>query len=174
MDPIPSTGGPAGTRGRRRLTNEIRESMRELGIRLAFLNRRVSERLDMRDIDLGCLDVIGRAGPMSPTTLARLSGLHPATLTGILDRLERGGWIVRERDPSDRRAVVVRALKERGAEIIGLYGGMNASLEQICSDYTEAELRVLSDFLRRTGEAGRDAAQRLHDGDDEGDGGDRG
>lgn len=45
------------------------------------------------------------------------------TMTGILDRPERGGWISRERDPSDRRAVQVRALRDRGAEIFRLYGG---------------------------------------------------
>jgi DNA-binding MarR family transcriptional regulator len=35
-------------------------------------------------------------------------GLPPSTLTGILDRLTEGGWLSREADPEDRRAVVVR------------------------------------------------------------------
>lgn len=155
MNSVPST------RGRRRLTVDIRESMRELGIRLAFLNRQVSDRLAIKDIDLGCLDVISRIGPLSPSALARSAGLHPATVTGILDRLERGGFIVRERDPSDRRAVVVRALRDRGAEIFGLYAGMNRSIEEICANYDEAQLRVLADFLRRTADAGRKAAAEM-------------
>jgi DNA-binding MarR family transcriptional regulator len=155
MSSVPSS------RGRRRLTVDIRESMRELGIRLAFLNRQVSDRLAIKDIDLGCLDVISRIGPLSPSALARSAGLHPATLTGILDRLERGGFIVRERDPSDRRAVVVRALRDRGAEIFGLYAGMNTSIEKICADYDEAQLQVLADFLRRTADAGRKAAAEM-------------
>ena len=145
-------------RERRRLTTEIRESMRELGIRLALLNRQVSERLAIRDTDLGCLDLIARGGPLSPTALARLAGLHPATLTGILDRLERGGFVARERDPADRRGVVLRALRERGGEIMGLYAGMNRSIDDICADYRAEELRVLADFLRRTAEAGQRAA----------------
>jgi DNA-binding MarR family transcriptional regulator len=149
------------SRGRRRLTTEIRESMRELGIRLALLNRQVSERLAIRDIDLGCLDLIGRAGPLSPTALARLAGLHPATLTGILDRLERGGFIARERDPADRRGVVLRALRDRGGEIIGLYAGMNRAIDDICAGYSDEQLRVLADFLRRTAEAGQRAADAV-------------
>ncbi|WP_280428765.1 MarR family transcriptional regulator, partial [Nocardia brasiliensis] len=40
---------------------------------------------------------------------AKHAGVHPATLTGVLDRLERAGWIVSERASDDRRAVVVRA-----------------------------------------------------------------
>jgi MarR family len=32
-------------------------------------------------------------------------------MTGVIDRLERGGWVVRERDPDDRRGVVVQPLR---------------------------------------------------------------
>jgi DNA-binding MarR family transcriptional regulator len=35
-------------------------------------------------------------------------GLPPSTLTGILDRLTAEGWMTREADPDDRRAVVMR------------------------------------------------------------------
>src|SRR5215469_295340 len=150
-------------RQRRRQTLAIREKMRELGRQLSLLNHQVSMRLDLRDTDLECLDLISRHGPVSPTALARRAGLHPATVTGILDRLERGGWIARDRDPdaTDRRAVTVRLMRERGAEVLGLYSGMNASLEQICAGYTEAELEVLAGFLRRTTDAGRQATDTL-------------
>lgn len=52
-----------------------------------------------------CLDLINRHGPLSPSNLARQAGLHPATITGILGRRENAGWIARERDPADRRAI---------------------------------------------------------------------
>ena len=117
-------------------------------------------------MDLECLDLIAVYGPLSPSALARRAGLHPATMTGILDRLERGGWITRDRDPgaADRRAVTVRGRRERNAEVLGLYSGMNASLDRICSGYTEAELEVLADFLRRTADAGRLATDDLAGG----------
>jgi hypothetical protein len=38
---------------------------------------------------------------------------------------------------------------------------MNASLDQICAGYTDAELELLADFLRRTTDAGRDATDEL-------------
>jgi len=40
--------------------------------------------------------------------LAGEIGVPPSTLTGILDRLTAGGWLEREADPEDRRAVVMR------------------------------------------------------------------
>ena len=150
-------------RRRRRLTTSVRESLRELGRQLSVLNHRVSARLDLKDVDLECLDLIALHGPLSPSALARRAGLHPATMTGILDRLERGRWITRDRDPdaADRRAVTVRGRHERNAEVLSLYSGMNASLDQICSGYTEAELEVLADFLRRAADAGQLATDDL-------------
>ena len=150
-------------RRRRRLTFGIRDSLRELGRQLSLLNHRVGMRLDLRDTDLECLDLITKYGPLSPSALARRAGLHPATMTGILDRLERGGWITRDRDPdaTDRRAVTIRGRRERGAEVLGLYSGMNTSLEQICAGYTDAELELLAGFLRRATEAGRHATSDL-------------
>jgi DNA-binding MarR family transcriptional regulator len=148
-------------RRRRRSVTAIKDSMRELSVQLSLLNQQVGARLELRGGDLGCLDVIGRHGPLSPSALARMAGLHPATVTGVLDRLERGGWVVRERDPADRRAVVVRARRDRGAEVFRLYAGMNASLEELLAGYGDDELELLAGFLRRTITAGRDAAAEL-------------
>ncbi|MEZ0447062.1 MarR family transcriptional regulator [Cellulomonas sp. ICMP 17802] len=148
-------------RRKRRLAVSVRESMRELSIQLALLNHQVGQRLDMRDVDLDCLDLISRHGPLGASALARLAGLHPATMTGVLDRLEKGGWIVRERSPEDRRAIVVRAAKERGAEIYQLYSGMNGSMEELLGGYSETELSVIADFLARARDAGVTATDEL-------------
>ncbi|MCW3842956.1 MarR family transcriptional regulator [Micromonospora yasonensis] len=161
-----SSVGSADARRRRRSATRIKEAMRELNNQLALLNHHVGVRLSLRDVDLDCLDLIARHGPLSPGALARRAGLHPATMTGILDRLQRGGWIVRERDPdaTDRRSVTVRALRERNGELFQLYAGMNATMDQICAGYDEAQLEVIADFLRRAGEAGRRATEELAEG----------
>jgi len=148
-------------RRRRRLTTAIKESLRELSIQLSLLNHHVGAHVELKDVDLDCLDLINRHGPLSPSALARRAGLHPATMTGILDRLERGGWVARDRDPSDRRAVLVRALRDRNAELFRLYSGMNTSMDQLCAGYADTELELLADFLRRTTNAGRSATDEL-------------
>ena len=150
-------------RERRRLTNAIKESLRELVIQLSLLNHQVSTQLGLRDVDLDCLDLINRHGPMSPSELARRAGLHPATMTGVLDRLQRAGWITRDRDPTaaDRRTVAVRALRDRNAEVFQLYAGMNSSMDGILAGYDDGELRLIADFLRRTTDAGQAATDDL-------------
>ena len=148
-------------RRRRRLNTSIKESLRELSIQLSLLNHQVGARAGLNDVDLDCLDLVARHGPLSPSALAERAALHPATVTGILDRLERGGWVARERDPSDRRAVVVRARRERNPELMRLYSGMNSSMNEICAGYGNAQLELLADFLRRTVDAGQSATEKL-------------
>ena len=112
-------------------------------------------------MDFDCLDVITRHGPISPTTLARRIGVHLATMTGILDRLERGGWIVRDRDQRDRRAVLVRGVPGKQRDIIELYGGMNSSLDEILDSYSDDQIDLVVDFLRRCTQAGQSATDQL-------------
>ena len=151
----------AAARRRRRMATSIKLTMREFNNQISLLNHQVGSRVDLRDVDLDCLDVIAMHGPMSPSELARRAGLHPATITGILDRLEKNGWIVRERDAADRRAVQVRALPDRAGELFRLYSGMNGSMDEILDDYDESQLAVLAGFLERATGAGRTATEEL-------------
>ena len=57
------------------------------------------------------------AGSMPMTRLGSLLQVHPTSVTSAVDRLERQGFVVRERQAADRR--VVRAvLTEAGREVV--------------------------------------------------------
>jgi DNA-binding MarR family transcriptional regulator len=146
-------------RRRQQSTTEIRDSLRELRIQLALLNYRVGSQLGLKDVDLDCLDILDSHGPLSPTALAKRAGVHPATMTGILDRLEKGGWVVRERDPADRRAVLVRAVRDRYAELLSLYSGLSRSMNKLLAGYNDTELELIADFMQRAADAGRKATE---------------
>jgi DNA-binding MarR family transcriptional regulator len=157
-----SSGSQAqAQRLRRRRIAEAKQGMRELRIELSMLDHRVGSRVELRDVDLECLDLITQHGATSPSALARRVGVRLATMTGILDRLERSGWVTRTRDEIDRRGVLVRGRPDRQREVYRLYGGMNRSLDMILDSYSDEELDLLIDFLRRCTEAGHDAANQL-------------
>ena len=48
-------------------------------------------------------------GELSQTELAAKMMVEPPTLVGILDRMERDGWISRHHCPTDRRKNIIRA-----------------------------------------------------------------
>src|SRR5260221_14219864 len=97
--------GPGAAPQRGKLNRAVKESLRDVGTQLSQLNNSVGSRVDLKATDLGCLDLISRYGPISPSALAKRAGLHPATMTGVLDRLESGGRVENGRDPSSQPRV---------------------------------------------------------------------
>ena len=149
------------TRDRRRTTVTIKASLRELSNQISLLNRQVGARVELKDIDLDCFDFISQVGTITPSGLARRSGLHPATVTGIIDRLEKNGWIARDQDPSDRRGTLLRARPDRTGELFKLYSGMNSGVDELCAGFDDEQLEVVAAFLTRATEAASTATQEL-------------
>lgn len=143
---------------RSELTHEIRSALRTMGAQLGRLNSSVGAVVELQGIDVEVLDHIGRVGPIAPGELAAGLGIHPATMTGIIDRLERGGWLARERDEDDRRKVRLRALRKRAPELVRLYAPMNAEITRLCEGLNERDLVTVRDFLTAIGAAAADAA----------------
>lgn len=139
----------------------LQTGLRRLTHQLHRLNDAVGSKIDLLPGDLEVLDSIGRDGPMYPRDIIATSGIHPATLTGILDRLEDGGWLTREADPEDRRRVIVAAATSRGGEIGRLYAPMSKALTSICADFSDQDLAKIVEFLERAGEAGIAAARKV-------------
>jgi DNA-binding MarR family transcriptional regulator len=146
---------------RRRAINDINDRMRELAVQMTVLNLKAAEQVGARDVDLKCLDILMRDGAQSASALARRIGLHPATMTGVLDRLEKGGWVVRERDPEDRRSTVVKAVHQRTSEIVREYTPMVVLMNELLENYDAGELTTIADFMRRITEAGQTANARI-------------
>ncbi len=141
--------------------SSIQDALRALTAQVSLLNQQVGGRLDLRPVDRDCLYLISRHAPMTPSALAKVTGLHPATMTGVLDRLEKGGWIARERDARDRRAVLIRPLPDRVPEIVSLYAGMTRALDGICAGYTPEERALLLDFVTKVTDAATEAKNSL-------------
>jgi DNA-binding MarR family transcriptional regulator len=84
---------------------------------------------------LWAIKTIAQEAPIMVSEIARRMYLHPATVVGILDRLEKQGLVVRIRSTEDRRVVRVeltgqgRALVKKAPEVA--QGLLVAGLEKL-------------------------------------------
>src|SRR3712207_9587219 len=69
------------------------------------LFRSVAARQGLSASEEKALDLLERAGPLTAGELARQTGLAPASVTGVVNRLERKGFARRIPNPDDRRSV---------------------------------------------------------------------
>jgi DNA-binding MarR family transcriptional regulator len=139
----------------------VQIALRQLTQGLHRVNEAVGSRIELLAGDLEVLDLLSRDGPMSPRDISMATSIHPATLTGVLDRLEGGGWLMRRPDASDRRKLLVEPALDRGGEMARLYAPMGKALASICADYTPAELALIAGFLEKTADAGAHAAAEI-------------
>lgn len=66
---------------------------------------------------LSCLTALHENGPLPPSQIARHIMVNSSTVTGIIDRLERKGFVERSRTSQDRRVITV-SLTEEGAALV--------------------------------------------------------
>lgn len=70
-----------------------------------------------RHVALWCIFYLGADDGITPAEIADQLGVTRATITGLLDGLERDSFIVREKHHKDRRKIIVR-ITEPGREKI--------------------------------------------------------
>jgi DNA-binding transcriptional ArsR family regulator len=82
--------------------------------------------------------------------LARATGLTTASITGVADRLEEAGYVRRERDPADRRRVVIRLVLDRAlTDVAPVFLPMIRAWQELASRYDDSELGLIADFYRQ-------------------------
>lgn len=96
-----------------RIVAAIRRLMRAVDLH----SRRLVDEYGLTGPQLATLQEAARLGPIAATALARAVHLGAATMTGILTRLEKRGYVQRSRGEADRRTVVV-TITGAGREIL--------------------------------------------------------
>jgi MarR family transcriptional regulator, organic hydroperoxide resistance regulator len=114
-----------------------------------LFNQKVADHVGLHLTDMQCVNLLDLLGPVTPGRLAECTGLSTGGVTVMLDRLEKAGVVKRERNPNDRRSVLVRVNPKKLRKINAFYKGINKRLESFFSETPEAELRQVADFLSR-------------------------
>ncbi len=95
----------------------IIDDIRRIFYTLAEQARRAEHETGLTGSQLWAIKILDESSPMNVTELARRMYLHPATMVGLLDRLEAKGVVQRTRSDKDRRVVHVM-ITEQGQELV--------------------------------------------------------
>jgi MarR family transcriptional regulator, organic hydroperoxide resistance regulator len=145
-----SRRGVSGTndgRGRPDLEAAFDREARRMGSMATLHNHAVADAIDVHPTDQECLDLLDWAEPLTAGEIARHLGLSTGAVTGLIDRLEAGRWVRRERDPGDRRRVLVRTSRERATELWRLYRPLAEAIDAYRDALDTRELAVVVEFL---------------------------
>lgn len=144
---------------------ELNRVSRQYLASYVLFNQAVADRLGMHPTDVQCLNLLTlEPQPLTTGQIAELTGLTSGSATRLVDRLERGGYVRRERDTHDRRRVLVHLVDERLAEFGRTWAELSAGWDAIFEDYTEKELALLVRHMRRTIELSAAQRERLSSG----------
>ncbi|MGW6605365.1 MarR family winged helix-turn-helix transcriptional regulator [Streptomyces sp. NPDC055036] len=112
-----------------------------------------ARNLGLSVTDLICFAYVLDAGdsPVTAGDLAVRAHVTTGAVTGIVNRLERGGLVTRRPDPADRRRVRVTAVPAAAERVRAVYGPYYALLAELFADYTPDEIAVLADWFTRAG-----------------------
>ncbi len=131
----------------------VMEAMRLYRAAEMTMRRQTQTSMAMGENELLVLRFLTRAGAadqdVTPITLARHLGVSTASVTALLDRLERSGHVVRAPHPSDRRKVVVSLTSHADAEMRETLAAMHTRMMQATRGMSEGETRAVTAFLQR-------------------------
>ncbi|WP_030806278.1 MarR family transcriptional regulator [Streptomyces sp. NRRL F-2799] len=111
----------------------------------------MARRLGLTVTDLTCFGYVLQAGPdlLTAGDLASRIQVTTGAVTGILNRLERAGFVTRRPDPTDRRRVRVAAVPAAVSRVEAAYGPHYVRLMTLFADYSPSELAVITDWFTR-------------------------
>ena len=109
-----------------------------------------------------CIDVLDEHGRMTAGDLASRTGLTSGAITGVVDRLERAGFVRRVRDDADRRRVFVELTPKARQAAERLYSPLAEKSASFLEGLSDAELETVIRFLRAGTDVMTTHARGLH------------
>lgn len=133
------------------------QAAREIYAAVDLVEANIAAALGIHRSDLRCLNILEN-GPYTTTEIGRRTGLTSGSVTALVDRLERAGFVERQRSVTDRRSVLVGITKESYPRIAALYervgGSVRARFESVDDEGLEAAAEILRSFAAGCADAG--------------------
>jgi DNA-binding MarR family transcriptional regulator len=134
---------------REHLLADIGAAIRAYQTQTDNFDQAIADLAGMNRTDMRCLDLIDQAGGMTAGELARAANLTTGAVTAVVDRLEAPGMARRVRDAEDRRRVRIEVTPRLAEVSAPIFAPLIEESIRWMSRYSEEELAVILDFLRR-------------------------
>lgn len=135
----------------------------ELSAAVVLFHETVGDLLGLSAADHRALTLISSRAPIAAKELARLTGLTPGAVTGIVDRLARGGHVHRVPDPSDRRRVLITPVDDGSEKAREVFAELGAAMGAMMSRFDNDELAVIAEYVRGTIAVLREQTRRINE-----------
>jgi DNA-binding MarR family transcriptional regulator len=136
--------------------------IQKFAARVFLFHSTVAGKLGLHPTDLKGLRLLGEES-MSAGSLGERTGLTGASVTALIDRLAKAGYVVRERGADDGRRVTVHVVPQKLREVDTLYKGQHASMSKLLSKYSASEFSLIADFLEQTTQVLAEETKKLQD-----------
>jgi DNA-binding MarR family transcriptional regulator len=143
------------------LVQQLDASGRALGTAGVLFHTALANLEGLSPTEQRALDLIDRFGPMTAGELSARSGLAPASVTGLLGRLERKGFARRIPNPQDRRSVLVELVYSRMATMGPHFLELGRALHQLYDSFDETELRAIARFMAEAAKIQQEIAAKI-------------
>ena len=134
---------------------------RELSTAVVMFHTAVGDAAGLSLTESKALEVITRDGPVTPADLARLTGLTPASVTALLDRLERKKVARRLPHPTDGRRFLVEIDPGHLQRSRELFTDLVLQLKELSGEFTDDELATVNRYLHAAAELQLRTTHRL-------------
>ncbi len=148
---------------RAKLVEEVLLRSRELSTETVMFHTAIAEQRGLSVVESKVMDYLARLGPQTPKDLARLSGLAPASVTALIDRLEKKGLVARKPHPDDRRRVLIEL--DMGAVVAAapMWDHLVRAVHEQLERYTDEQLRTIIDYVGGATAITHESTARLAD-----------
>lgn len=139
---------------------------RELSTAIVMFHEAVGRKLGLSATERKILDVLTRTGPATAGQLAEHTGLTSGAITGVVDRLARGGYVRRDANPADRRSVIVSCRDSPRLDRLRpeIFSPLGQAITGLSAAYTQAELGAIASYLIGLTEILRAQTERITPG----------
>lgn len=134
-------------------------ALRALNSELAGSNRVVANRLRLNESDLAVLDVLHQEGPRTPTDLAHRTRMGTTTMTSVLRRLVRDGWVERKPSESDLRSITIHPTSVK--RLTDLFRPANSRFSVLVQQWPTEQADALIAFLEEIADVIHDETDAL-------------